>query len=474
MTYRWGYSSFLKLTSSTLKGFEAGLPHSDLPQAFQDAIAITRTLGIRYLWIDALCILQDSQEDFNRESAEMSEIYINSTCNIIAAFGADPHTSLFSTRSSIQLGTFKPTWDTTETDTGFLSFFDTVVVEETWRKQFQMHEITTRGWIFQEFLLASRALCFGKDQVHWICSSEASEIWPKGNPGPIGLGTKNPPLVDQNGHIYLHMWNSLVEKYSTLDLSMAGDRLVAISGVAKFYQRKLNVEYFAGHWASNLAESLLWTTVDAENEIDSNIDQLRPYIAPSWSWASVNKAIKVSRFSMYATITCKVSGVKLKLAGDDPTGKLTRGDLILEALAVRVQATNTGRLQLEDGTPLNSGKWRQEQLSWDAGPPPTGTRVDLAIMTANVLTTDGTFYLAFPWFWELQGLMLLPTATGDGSHVRIGTFEIHDGSKKAGVAVPSELTNLGLGFRRYGKPDGSHLGKCFVEDETKIRTFTIP
>jgi hypothetical protein len=267
------------------------------------------------------------------------------------------------------------------------------------------------------------------------------------------------------------MWNSLVEKYSTLDLSMAEDRLVAISGVAKFYQRNINVEYFAGHWASNLAESLLWTTVDAKNEIDPNTIHSRSYIAPSWSWASVNKSIQMSHFSMYATITSKVSGVKLSTAGDDPNGKLTRGDLILEALTVRVKVINTGRLPLEDV--LNSGKWRQEKLSWDAGRPPTGTQIDLAIMTANIRTPDGTFYHDFPWFWELQGLMLLPTAAGDGSHVRIGTFEIGNSSNKARVAVSSKLNNLGLRFRRYEKPNGSHLGQCFVEDETKRRTFTI-
>lgn len=57
---------------------------SDLPPLFQDAIIITRQLGLRYLWIDSLCIIQDSLRDWETEAAKMASIYQNSYVTISA------------------------------------------------------------------------------------------------------------------------------------------------------------------------------------------------------------------------------------------------------------------------------------------------------------------------------------------------------------------------------------------------------
>ena len=87
LSHRWGDQSFPRLLSSTLAAFEQNIPLAILPPTWVDAILVTRTLGLRYLWIDALCILQDSPEDWNKEAALMHRIYSNSFCNI-AATGA--------------------------------------------------------------------------------------------------------------------------------------------------------------------------------------------------------------------------------------------------------------------------------------------------------------------------------------------------------------------------------------------------
>ena len=61
----------------------------DIPKTFQDAITVTRYLGFHYIWIDSLCIVQDDNEDWARESAKMSSIYANAVLTIAASAAAD-------------------------------------------------------------------------------------------------------------------------------------------------------------------------------------------------------------------------------------------------------------------------------------------------------------------------------------------------------------------------------------------------
>ena len=68
---------------------------ADLPPIFQDAISITRRLGCRYLWIDRLCIIQDSVSDWQMELAKMAEIYSNAVLNISADTVADSYEGIF-------------------------------------------------------------------------------------------------------------------------------------------------------------------------------------------------------------------------------------------------------------------------------------------------------------------------------------------------------------------------------------------
>lgn len=183
MTYRWGDAKFLKLTLATLKSFQASRPISDLPDAFQDAISVTRSLSIQYLWIDALCILQDNPAGFSHECAEMSNIYTHSACNVITGFGQDLLTSIFSDRDFGHLKPGKFTNTSVDKSSRQQHDIDAVVDERSIISDFDSSPIKSRGWILQEFLLAPRAPYFGRNETHWICSSlEASELWPKGYP----------------------------------------------------------------------------------------------------------------------------------------------------------------------------------------------------------------------------------------------------------------------------------------------------
>lgn len=95
LSYRWGQNPHLKLLSSTFEEFCKGKLIQDLPRTFRDTVVVARKFGIRYIWIDSLCIIQDSMEDWIRESEYMQYIYSNCACNIAAAASIDPEGGLF-------------------------------------------------------------------------------------------------------------------------------------------------------------------------------------------------------------------------------------------------------------------------------------------------------------------------------------------------------------------------------------------
>jgi hypothetical protein len=85
LSHRWGVGQVFNLTTSNLQLLQTGISFSSLPPTFQDAITITRQLRVKYLWIDSLCILQDSAHDWEVEASKMPGIYQNSYVTIAAA-----------------------------------------------------------------------------------------------------------------------------------------------------------------------------------------------------------------------------------------------------------------------------------------------------------------------------------------------------------------------------------------------------
>lgn len=114
-----------------------GIEENNLPRTFKDAVQITRRLGVRYLWLDSLCIVQDDPHDWARESAVMGEVYRNGLFNI-SATGA---------RDSTQ-GT---SWG--------------VIRAEFWNDNVERAALNRQGWVLQERILSRRVLHFSKEQV---------------------------------------------------------------------------------------------------------------------------------------------------------------------------------------------------------------------------------------------------------------------------------------------------------------------
>jgi hypothetical protein len=121
LSHSWGMSSRLMATASTLEDLKGGIAISFLPKTFQGAIHITKKLGIKYLWIDCLCIVQDDPLDWEREASAMGQVYRSSYLTLSAASSTDSNTGCFPSRtqdSYITPGTLSLGYQTTRDATG--------------------------------------------------------------------------------------------------------------------------------------------------------------------------------------------------------------------------------------------------------------------------------------------------------------------------------------------------------------------
>jgi hypothetical protein len=180
LSYCWGDPSTVTTTTKeSLEEFKHRIPFASLSRIFKDAIEFTRLLGIKYIWIDALCIVQDSPEDKTREIPRMADIYAASLLTLSACRATSGESRLFEPRvvhNLVKLPVQRaenPNALLYVTNQDLYGFSDDV----------PEGNLGSRGWCFQERLLTTRLLHFGKDQLHWEChealqsESNTKEFW---------------------------------------------------------------------------------------------------------------------------------------------------------------------------------------------------------------------------------------------------------------------------------------------------------
>jgi hypothetical protein len=180
LSHCWGGAEgVLKLTTATIPDFTKAIDIAALPKTFRHAIDATRRLGIRYLWIDSLCIIQDSSADWEAESARMHEVYSNATCNLAAHSGKNSHGGLFFRRRP-EYSVFQRPFHMYHKLATESSFTSTQLVNGWWHlSKFDDSPLLTRGWVMQERYLARRTLYFADNEIYWECRSQmASEARP--------------------------------------------------------------------------------------------------------------------------------------------------------------------------------------------------------------------------------------------------------------------------------------------------------
>ncbi|KAH8588557.1 heterokaryon incompatibility protein-domain-containing protein [Bisporella sp. PMI_857] len=290
LSHCWGALKILQLKQDTLLSFKNTIPIDGLCKTFQDAIITTQTLGLKYLWIDSLCIIQDSPSDWSAESSQMAHVYGNSTVNLAATHASDGSHGLFVSRP---ISVVSRRYATTNTGKTYeLSNCDSNAAQplETYKRCLTKAPLTKRAWVFQERYLAPRTLHFTNEQIFFECRhSTTCETWQCGSRSFLHFEIDFPRQID------FKAWPRIVEHYTQGQLSFQKDKFVAISGVARQFAAKSENEYIAGLWKTMLERALCWMVVRSwDNEIVKEVEEKerKVCIAPGWSWASTSCPIR--------------------------------------------------------------------------------------------------------------------------------------------------------------------------------------
>jgi len=288
-----GNGSNCEITEDTIEAMKESISMQSLPKTFGDAITAVKRLGVRYLWIDSLCIIQGSSIDWQAESSHMSEVYQNGLCNLSATGASDSQGGLFFNRDLMSVLPRKVLleWIGVEKVEAF------VVDTDMWERFLVESPLISRAWVVQERILSPRVIHFGQTQLGWEChEKQFCEIFPRGFPSSIStLGLKNldphhhdedDPSVDWRENMS-RIWSRIVGHYSKRKLTVESDKEAAISGIAaRISQLRGNDTLIVGLWSQEFLEDLCWYS-------DDFVVQPKKFRAPSWSWLSVDGSISI-------------------------------------------------------------------------------------------------------------------------------------------------------------------------------------
>ncbi|KAH7317543.1 heterokaryon incompatibility protein-domain-containing protein, partial [Rhexocercosporidium sp. MPI-PUGE-AT-0058] len=290
LSYQWGGVQPLTARSSNMLDVTKDISLEMVPVTWRDAFIVARRLGIKYLWIDALCIIQDSQDDWAREASRMSDYISNATFVLAAGFGSNSYAGLFEERRVEDLASLVYN---TESTNGHWS--GGVVhlrrpLGET-REAILKTPLAKRAWTMQESVLPERLLYYGSEQMYWNCQEHAlaegsafpeRPIWNLASQMRVLSTQPNPS--SSSSPLLLNPWYDLVQEFSARVLTVRRDVFPAIASIAQMFETS-GGRYLAGLWQNDLHRGLLW------NASKFSQGERREYIAPSWSWASLDTPV---------------------------------------------------------------------------------------------------------------------------------------------------------------------------------------
>ncbi|KAI1750433.1 HET-domain-containing protein [Xylaria castorea] len=310
LSYCWGGSQVIQLARETV-GLTPSYLITELPKTLADAAWFTHQLGLGYLWVDALCILQDDVDDKGREIPRMGQYYGDATVTICAA-SADTYFRGFLTTpppaenpEGYLFGPVELRAKTTSGELGTIQVFQEPDYFNSYRER---EPVVRRGWTLQESLLSRRLLIFSSQHLYFACR-EANASCGGREPLPksriIGLYESRVPGINtisslQRMYPAASTWDKVVNEYTQRRLGCFEDKLPAISAMAASLvhmardERGQELRYCAGLMLDLEGKDWGW-----KGEFLWAVTQLASPVAvpdysssPSWSWASLQAPIR--------------------------------------------------------------------------------------------------------------------------------------------------------------------------------------
>jgi hypothetical protein len=283
LSYCWGPVGPTTYISNaeTLEARKASINFNDLPPLFQDVVEAARALGIEYVWIDRLCIIQGNDEDFHAQAPKMGEIYGNATLTIAAASATTEEDRILVPRDDLAYDLDMSVGGIGSLKLRFRRRSHALGKEASGG---DYGKVSTRAWIWQERLLAARSVFFTPAALKFECRCHS--FWEGFDKDRLGHSWS--AQLDNMTHL---AWHSLVEEYMGRDITRPSDRLPAMDAVMKRIEKSTGWSPFWGLWADSLVESLSWQAKES-GQWGKHECRMNPgHYAPTWSWASVDGPI---------------------------------------------------------------------------------------------------------------------------------------------------------------------------------------
>ncbi|KAL6707267.1 hypothetical protein ACN47E_004255 [Coniothyrium glycines] len=338
LSHCWGGKKPLSLIQETYHAFQEHIDIAQLPNTFKDAITVTMMLGLPYLWIDSLCIIQGDKDDWAKEASRMASVYSYAFTVVTTGSSESPDVPILGPREedwlpkrlhfplsqgvSVPIMVRKRHMLAAPLEQGLSE----PPYSPSWAELKQLGPLYNRGWCFQEAHLATRNLQFTPGAIVFECKTHrrSEDQLP---PYPSTLRIKQPDPTEE--------WRMIVKAFTSRQLSFGSDKLPAIAGAATIMPQARSCQYLAGLWSESLHIDLLW--------------HVRPYSVlaghqrtalsypdddggpPTWSWASMKWQVdwfilKDKRAQPIATIVNAQTQIANAL---NPYGEVNGGTLRL-------------------------------------------------------------------------------------------------------------------------------------------------
>lgn len=292
LSHCWGSGVVFKLLQSNLDDLRQDIPIKRLPKVFQDAMYISVEIGICYIWIDSLCIIQDSKdgEDWTHEARRMGDIYTYGEFNIAATGYEDGSSGLFSERKApLRIYPAVSLKCVVRRKDGSKRSFDGIYVgfeKHEFNDQIAQGPLNDRACVAQERILAPAVLHFTPEHVWWECSrlvanegfSPCRDDWEHTRYNPAGaIRLLN---TESNREDIYSFWRNFIHYYAGAKMTFEQDRFPGAAGIASVIGELIDENLIAGIWEGDLIRSLIMERHTTIASIPS------AKLAPSWSWAS--------------------------------------------------------------------------------------------------------------------------------------------------------------------------------------------
>lgn len=325
LSHCWGSGPIFKLLQSNLDDLRHDIPIKRLPQVFQDAMYVSTEIGICYIWIDSLCIIQDSKdgEDWTREARRMGDVYKYGEFNIAATGYEDGSSGLFSERKALlRIYPLVSLKCVVRGMDGSKRSFDGIYVgfdSHEFDDQITQGPLNDRAWVAQERTLSPAVLHFTPKNVWWECSrlianegfSPCRDDWGYITTKPAGaIRSLN---TESNREDIYSFWRNFIRYYAGAKMTFDEDRFPGAAGIAGVIGELIDDNLVAGIWEGDLIRSLVMNRDATVASIPS------AKLAPSWSWASFKA--NTNLICANASQVKPLKGIHIRVLSDTPEFK---------------------------------------------------------------------------------------------------------------------------------------------------------